>query len=94
MLDVVANKSASATSALESYRPALDYYQQAAEITPRQLDGFKAELNRLSLLLDMEEYWRGAIGDFNRNLDVLEISDADVLEVDSSSAIPNPQSKL
>jgi CHAT domain-containing protein len=80
VLDVVANKSASAASALEPYQPALDYYHQAGSVTPRQLDGFRAELNRLSLLLDMEEYWRGAISDFNRNLDFLEISDTEFLD--------------
>jgi CHAT domain-containing protein len=80
VLDVVANKSGSATSALESYQPALDYYNRAAEVTPRQADGVKAELNRLSLLLDIQEFWQGAITDFERHLDSLEIKDPDFLQ--------------
>jgi CHAT domain-containing protein len=80
VLDVIANNAGDATAALESYQPALNYYQQAAQVTPRQLDGFKADLNRLSLLLDIEEYWQGAISDFNRNLEFLEIDDPDFLQ--------------
>lgn len=80
VLDVVANNSGSVTSALESYQPALDYYQQASEITPRQADSLKAELNRLSLLLDIQEFWQGAIKDFNRDLDSLEIDDPEFLQ--------------
>jgi tetratricopeptide (TPR) repeat protein len=80
VLDVVANNSGSVTSALESYQPALDYYQKASEVTPRQADGLKAELNRLSLLLDIQEFWQRAITDFDRHLDSLEINDPDFLQ--------------
>ncbi|MFM2312443.1 MAG: hypothetical protein RLZZ04_1719 [Cyanobacteriota bacterium] len=80
VLDVIANSTGDATAALESYQPALGYYQQAAQITPRQLDSFKADLNRLSLLLDIQEFWQGAIRDFNRNLKFLEIDDPDFLQ--------------
>lgn len=80
VLDVVANNSGSVTSALESYQPALDYYQQASEVTPRQPDSLKAELNRLSLLLDIQEFWQGAITDFDRHLDSLEINDPEFLQ--------------
>ena len=80
VLDAVVNADSSATSALAPYQPALDYYERAAQVTPRQLDGLKAQLNRLSLLLDMKEYWQSAISDFERNLDLLEITDSDFLQ--------------
>ena len=80
VLDVVANSDGSATSALEPYQSALDYYDKAAEIAPNELDGIKANLNRLSLLLDIREYWDESITDFNNNLELLEISDPDFLQ--------------
>lgn len=75
VLDTIANSGGTAESALADYQPALNYYQQAAEIAPNQLDGLKAQLNRLSLLLDAEEFWQGALSELNRNFDILEISD-------------------
>ncbi|MEO1801824.1 MAG: hypothetical protein AAFR62_15590, partial [Cyanobacteria bacterium J06629_2] len=87
VLDAVANADSSATLALAPYQPALEYYNRAAQVTPRQLDGIKAQLNRLSLLLDIKEYWLEAITDFNRNLDLLEISDEDFLQEISTGAI-------
>ena len=86
VLDVVVNADGSAESALAAYQPALNYYQQAAETTPSQLDSTKAQLNRLSLLLDIQEFWQGALGNFNSNLDLLEIDDPEfVREIDESS---------
>jgi len=87
VLDVVANADGTAESALAAYQPALDYYQQAAEIDSSQLDSTKARLNRLSLLLDVREFWQGAISDFNRNLDFLEINDPDFLQQISDGSI-------
>ena len=80
VLDTVANSGGTAESALADYQPALNYYQQAAEIAPNQLDGLKAQLNRLSLLLDVEEFWQGALSELNRNFDLLEISDPEFLQ--------------
>ena len=80
VLDVVANSEGSAASALEPYQSALDYYSQAAKIAPNELDGVQANLNRLSLLLDVQEYWQKSITDFNNNLELLEISDPDFLQ--------------
>ncbi len=80
VFDTVANFGASAESALSPYQPALSYYERAANIAPNQLDGLKAELNRLSLLLDIKEYWHNAIADFNQNIDLLEINDPDFLD--------------
>lgn len=79
VLDVIANSGGTAESALADYQPALDYYNQAAATAPEQLDSLKAKLNRLSLLLDIQEFWQGAIDDLNRNFDALEISDDDFL---------------
>lgn len=86
VLDVVANSDGTAESALAAYQPALNYYQQAA-ITPGSLDSTKAQLNRLSLLLDIQEYWQGAIADFNNNLDFLEIDDRDFLQQISDGSV-------
>ena len=82
VLDAIANSEGTVESALSDYQPALDYYQQAASIAPEanDLDGLKAELNRLSLLLDIREFWLDAIAELNQNLDLLEISDPDFLQ--------------
>lgn len=80
VLDVIANSGGSAKSALSTYQPALSYYDQAAQIAPNQLDGVKAELNGLSLLLDIKEFWQGAIADMDRNINLLEIGDASFIE--------------
>ena len=87
VLDVVANSDGSVESALAVYQPALNYYQQAAQIAPEELDSTKAQLNRLSLLLDVREFWQGAITEFNDNLDILEISDRDFLQQVSDGAV-------
>lgn len=79
VLDAIANSSDSAESALSSYRPALSYYEQATQIAPNQLDGLKAKLNSLSLLLDIKDFWQDAIADLNQNIDLLEISDPEFL---------------
>ena len=80
VFDVVANSEGSTASALEPYQSALDYYSQAAKTAPNELDGIQANLNRLSLLLDVQEYWENSITDFNNNLELLEISDPDYLQ--------------
>ena len=77
VLDIVANSGGSAEAALAAYKPALDYYDLAAKTAPNQLDGVKAELNSLSLLLDVKEFWQNAIANVNNNIDLLEISDPD-----------------
>lgn len=87
VLDVVANSDGSVESALATYQPALNYYQQAAKTTPGQLDSTKAQLNRLSLLLDIQEFWQGAIEEFNSNLDFLEIGDRDFLQEISDGSV-------
>ncbi|MEL6495040.1 MAG: CHAT domain-containing protein [Cyanobacteria bacterium J06623_7] len=80
VLDAVANAKGDVDSALEPYQPALNYYERAAETAPQELDAIKAQLNRLSLLLDIKEYWDKSITDFNDNLELLEISDSDFLQ--------------
>ena len=89
VLDAIANSEGTVESALSDYQPALNYYQQAASIAPEanDLDGLKAELNRLSLLLDIREFWLDAIADINDNLDLLEISDPDFLQDIASSSV-------
>ncbi|MGL5943505.1 MAG: CHAT domain-containing protein [Waterburya sp.] len=87
VLDAVANSGGSAASVLSEYQPALSYYQQASQIAPNQLDGLKAELNSLSYLLDIQEFWQGAIVELNQNLDLLEISDPDFLQQIKEGAV-------
>lgn len=87
VLDAIANSEGTAESALADYQPALDYYSRAAEIAPNELDSLKARLNRLSLLLDIREFWQGAIANLEQNLDLLEISDPDFLEDITQGAV-------
>ncbi|WP_019507703.1 CHAT domain-containing protein [Pleurocapsa sp. PCC 7319] len=79
VLDTIANSGGSAESALTPYQPALSYYEQAAQTSPNQLDGLKAELNGLSLLLDIKDFWQDAIVELNQNINLLEISDPEFL---------------
>ena len=80
VLDVIANSGGTAESALATYQPALDYYERATKTAPNELDSVKAELNSLSLLLDIREFWQNAIANLQQNVDLLEISDPDFLE--------------
>ena len=80
VIDAVINGGGTAEYVLSNYQPSLAYYQQAAEITSASSDGLKAELNNLSLLLDIQEFWLKAIADLNQNLDFLEINDRDFLQ--------------
>lgn len=79
VLDAVANSGGTVAAALSDYQPALDYYERAAEVAVNDLDSVKARLNRLSLLLDIREFWLDAIANLERNLDRLEITDSDFL---------------
>ena len=87
VLDAIANSGGTAASALADYQPALDYYARAAEMAPNELDSLKARLNRLSLLLDIQEFWQGAIADLEQNLDLLEINDPGFLQDISEGAV-------
>jgi CHAT domain-containing protein len=87
VLDAVANSGGSAEPVLSPYQPALSYYQQASQIAPNKLDGTKAELNSLSYLLDIQEFWQGAIAELNQNLDLLEISDPEFLQQIKEGAV-------
>ena len=80
ILDVIANSGGTAESALALYQPALAYYERAIETAPNELDSIKAQLNSLSLLLDIQEFWQNAIANLQQNSDLLEISDPDFLQ--------------
>ena len=86
ILDTILNSGGTAESALSYYQPALDYYNRAIEAAPNELDGIKAELNSLSLLLDIQEFWQDAIANLQQNLDLIEISDPDFLQQISEGA--------
>ena len=89
VLDIIANSGGTADAALATYQPALNYYDRAAQTAPNQLDGIKADLNSLSLLLDIQKFWQDAIANVNNNIDLLEISDPDFLQdiVDGSTRL-------
>ena len=74
-LDNIINRGGSASRALEDYVPAIDYYQDAANSAESPLNSLKAQMNHLSMLLDIQEFWSSAIGDLEDNLDVLGILD-------------------
>ena len=80
VLDLIANSEGTVESALAPYQPAISYYQQAAEVAPNRLDSLKAELNQLSLLLDIQDFWQNAVAKLNQNFNLLEISDPDFLQ--------------
>jgi len=80
VLDVIANSGGSGESALFPYQPAFSYYERATEAAPNQVDGLKADLNNLSLLLDVQEFWQNAIADLNKNIDLLEVNDPNFLK--------------
>ena len=74
-LDNIVNQNGSANKALEDYQPAIIYYQQAASLAQSPLNSLKAEMNHLSMLLDIQEFWQTALMDLRENIDVLGISD-------------------
>jgi CHAT domain-containing protein len=78
-LDVVVNQRGSATAALEPYQSAIDYYQQAAQVSTSNLNGLRAELNHLSLLIDSWEFWQQATTELQNNTDELGITDESFL---------------
>ena len=80
VLDVIANSGGTAEAALAPYQPALSYYQQALQAAPDRMDGLRAELNQLSLLLDIQDFWQNAIAKLNQNFNLLEISDPEFLQ--------------
>lgn len=89
ILDVIASSGGTAESALANYQKAIDYYDRATETSPNELDSIKAELNSLSLLLDVQEFWQNAIANLRQNIGLLEISDADFIQqiVDGSERL-------
>ncbi len=89
ILDVIASSGGTAESALANYQKAISYYDQAIKTSPNELDSIKAELNSLSLLLDVQEFWQNAIANLRQNIDLLEINDADFIQqiVDGSERL-------
>ena len=74
-LDNIVNQKGSVDVALEPYQPAIQYYEEAANLAQYRVNSLKAEMNHLSMLLDIQEFWQKAIGDLTQNLDVLGIRD-------------------
>jgi CHAT domain-containing protein len=78
-LDVVANQKGSTQALLAPYESAINYYQQAAEVTDSVEEQVRAELNHLSILLDLWEFWQKASSELIKNLDQIGISDPSFL---------------
>ncbi|MEM9275006.1 MAG: CHAT domain-containing protein [Cyanobacteria bacterium P01_F01_bin.143] len=74
-LDNIVNQRGSVDVALEPYQPAIQYYEDAANLAQYRVNSLKAEMNHLSMLLDIQEFWQKAIDDLTQNLDVLGIRD-------------------
>ena len=74
-LDNIVNRNASAIVALAPYQPAINYYEDAASLAQSSLNSLKAQMNNLSMLLDIQEFWQDAIAELTQNLDVLGIRD-------------------
>jgi CHAT domain-containing protein len=79
-LDVIVNQQSSTQGAFAPYKPAINYYQQAAQIAPYPMDRVRAQLNQLSLLLDIWEFWQQANSELINNLDQIGISDPSFLQ--------------
>lgn len=75
-LDNILNRNGSIDSAVKSYQAAISYYEEAASSAQSPINRLKAQMNHLSMLLDMQEFWQTAIVDLNDNPDVLGIPDA------------------
>ena len=86
-LNIIANQSGSLTAALAPYQPAVNYYQQVVNISPSDLDILKAELNHLSLLLDVWEFWQQATTALNTNAEQFEITDVNFFNLIKEGSI-------
>jgi CHAT domain-containing protein len=78
-LNVISNQGASSEAAIEPYQVAIDYYTKAAQTATKPLDTLKAELNHLSLLLDISQFWQTATNELIANIDRAGIADPDFL---------------
>jgi CHAT domain-containing protein len=58
--NVISTQNASADAALAPFKPALDYYEQAAASSNSPLGKVEAKLNQLSLLVEQQAYWQDA----------------------------------
>jgi CHAT domain-containing protein len=86
-LNVISNQGASSEAAIEPYQVALDYYTKAAQTATTPLDTLKAELNHLSLLLDISEFWQTATDELIANIDQAGIADPDFLQQTQEGAL-------
>ncbi len=74
-LDNIVNRNGSVDAALETYRAAITYYEEAARLAESPLNSLKAKMNHLSMLLDIQEFWQRAIAELANNPNVLGIPD-------------------
>lgn len=59
-LDVALNQGGSVEAAFAPYQPAIDYYERAAALADSPQTQIQAELNYLSLLVDINQFWQQA----------------------------------
>ncbi len=86
-LDIVANQDGSSASALEPYQPAFNYYQRTAATATSPIDTVKAELNHLSMLIDVWEFWQQATTELQSDINDLDITDREFLNRIQNGAV-------
>ncbi|MEM9276436.1 MAG: trypsin-like peptidase domain-containing protein [Cyanobacteria bacterium P01_F01_bin.143] len=74
-LDNIVNYDGSVEIALKPYQPPIVYYERAASLASSHLNSLKVQINHLSMLLDIHEFWENAISDMKQNLEVVNIND-------------------
>ena len=74
-LDVIANRQASAAAAIAPYQQAIEFYERSANQSNSPLTKIQAQLNQLSLLLDIKQFWQPAIEEAIQTANRLEIED-------------------
>ena len=79
-LDVIVNQQASAAAAIAPYQQAIEFYEQSANQSNSPLTKIQAQLNQLSLLLDIEQFWQPAISEAIQTANRLDIDDPNFIE--------------
>lgn len=75
--NIIANQRGSVKAAIAPYQSAIDFYDRAANVSPSPLNRIEAQLNQLSLLVDIQEFWQMATQEVVEGSDYLGIEDRD-----------------
>jgi len=80
VLNVVLNQGGKVAAAIASYQPAIELYQEVARETNAPLTEIQAQLNHLSILLEIDKYWQSATESIINNPDGLETTDPNFID--------------